>query len=206
MKLNLPNKLTILRMCLIPIFLFFMLVGFIHPIVQRIIVATLFVGTAITDMLDGKIARKYNLITDFGKFLDPLADKLMVFGAFIGLTYMYRNEKTFCLLMVIAFFVVLFRELAVTSLRMVANNATGIVIAANWMGKVKTVSQIVFVMCALLEPVVIGELFGWIHPFFKTVADLQIITYASMAFMVLMTLWSGINYFKAYFPHIDPRK
>ena len=206
MKLNLPNKLTILRMCLIPVFLFFMLVGFIHPIAQRIIVATLFVGTAITDMLDGKIARKYNLITDFGKFLDPLADKLMVFGAFIGLTYMYRNEKTFCLLMVIAFFVVLFRELAVTSLRMVANNATGIVIAANWMGKVKTVSQIVFVMCALLEPVVIGELFGLIHPFFKTVSDMQIITYSSMAFMTLMTVWSGINYFKAYFPHIDPRK
>ena len=108
--------------------------------------------------------------------------------------------------MVIASFVVIFRELAVTSLRMVANNATGIVIAANWMGKVKTVSQVVFVMCALLEPVVIGELFGLIHPFFHTVADMQIITYTAMAFMTLMTVWSGINYFKAYFPHIDPRK
>ena len=206
MKLNLPNKLTVLRMCLIPVFLFFMLVGFIPWIAQRIIIATLFVGTAITDMLDGKIARKHNLITDFGKFLDPLADKLMVFGAFLGLIYMYRIDFTFCLLMVIASFVVIFRELAVTSLRMVANNASGIVIAANWMGKVKTVSQVVFVMCALLEPVVIGELFGLIHPFFHTVADMQIITYTAMAFMTLMTVWSGINYFKAYFPHLDPRK
>jgi CDP-diacylglycerol--glycerol-3-phosphate 3-phosphatidyltransferase len=206
MKLNLPNKLTILRMCLIPIFLFFMLVDFIPWIPQRIIIAALFVGTAITDMLDGKIARKHNLITDFGKFLDPLADKLMVFGAFLGLIYMYRIDYTFCLLMVIASFIVIFRELAVTSLRMVANNASGIVIAANWMGKVKTVSQVVFVMCALLEPVVIGELFGLIHPFFHTVADMQIITYTAMAFMTLMTVWSGINYFKAYFPHIDPRK
>ena len=206
MNLNLPNKLTVLRMCLIPVFLFFMLFEMIPWIAQRIIVATLFVGTAITDMLDGKIARKYNLITDFGKFLDPLADKLMVFGAFLGLIYMYRADYTFCLLMVISAFVVIFRELAVTSLRMVANNATGVVIAANWMGKVKTVSQIVFVMCALLEPVVIGELFGLIHPFFQTFADLQILTYASMVFMTLMTIWSGINYFKAYFPHIDPRK
>ncbi|MBE6637882.1 MAG: CDP-diacylglycerol--glycerol-3-phosphate 3-phosphatidyltransferase [Ruminococcaceae bacterium] len=204
--MNLPNKLTILRMCLIPVFLFFMLVSFIHPIAQRIIAAALFVGTAITDMLDGKIARKYNLITDFGKFLDPLADKLMVFGAFLGLIYMYRNDKIFCLLMVIASFVVIFRELAVTSLRMVANNASGIVIAANWMGKVKTVSQIVFVMCVLLEPVVLGDFLGYFIPFFRTIADMQVLSYASMAFMVLMTLWSGINYFKAYFPHIDPRK
>ena len=96
MNLNLPNKLTVLRMCLIPVFLFFMLFEMIPWIAQRIIVATLFVGTAITDMLDGKIARKYNLITDFGKFLDPLADKLMVFGAFLGLIYMYRADYTCC--------------------------------------------------------------------------------------------------------------
>ena len=152
MKLNLPNKLTILRMCLIPVFLFFMLVGFIPWIAQRIIVAALFLGTAITDMLDGKIARKHNLITDFGKFLDPLADKLMVFGAFIGLGYIYRGEGLFSLLLVIAFFVVLFRELAVTSLRMVANNASGVVIAANWMGKVKTVSQITILRMLPLFP------------------------------------------------------
>lgn len=206
MKMNLPNRLTVLRMCLIPVFLFFMLVGVLHPILQRSIAAALFLGTAITDMLDGKIARKHNLVTDFGKFLDPLADKLMVFGAFLGLIYMHRTTGIFCLLLVIASFIVIFRELAVTSLRMVANSATGVVIAANWMGKVKTVSQIVFVMCALLEPVVIGELFGLIHPFFKTFADMQIITYLSMAFMVLMTVWSGINYFKAYWPHINPEK
>lgn len=204
--MNLPNKLTVLRMCLIPVFLTFMLADFLPWIPQRIIAAVLFLGTAITDMMDGRIARKHNLVTDFGKFLDPLADKLMVFGAFLGLIYMYRHDEAFCLLMVIASFVVIFRELAVTSLRMVANNASGIVIAANWMGKVKTVSQVVFVMCALLEPVVIGELFGMIHPFFVTVADLQIITYTAMAFMTLMTVWSGLNYFIAYFPHIDPRK
>ena len=206
MKMNLPNKLTVLRMCLIPVFLVFMLIDFIPWIPQRIIVASLFLGTSITDMLDGRIARKHNLVTDFGKFLDPLADKLMIFGAFLGLIYMYRMDDTFSLFMVTASFIVIFRELAVTSLRMVANNASGIVIAANWMGKVKTVSQVVFVMCALLEPVVIGELFGLIHPFFQTVADMQIITYTAMAFMTLMTVWSGINYFKAYFPHIDPRK
>ena len=206
MKMNLPNRLTVLRMCLIPVFLFFMLVSFLHPILQRSIAAALFLGTAITDMLDGKIARKHNLVTDFGKFLDPLADKLMVFGAFLGLIYMYRGAGVFQLLLVISSFVVIFRELAVTSLRVVANSASGVVIAANWMGKVKTVSQIVFVMCALLEPVVIGELLGYFLPFFKTFADMQIITYLSMAFMVLMTVWSGINYFKAYWPHINPEK
>ena len=205
--MNLPNKLTVLRMCLIPVFLFFMLADFIDPILQRSIAAALFLGTAITDMLDGKIARKYNLVTDFGKFLDPLADKLMVFGAFLGLIYMYRGaDNAFQLLLVIASFVVIFRELAVTSLRMVANSASGVIIAANWMGKVKTVSQIVFVMCALLEPVVIGKLLGYFIPFFESFAKWQILTNLSMAFMVVMTVWSGINYFKAYWPHINPEK
>ena len=84
--MNLPNKLTCLRMALIPFFLFFLIFPeIIGEDLSRIIAAAIFAVTAYTDMLDGKIARKYNLVTDFGKFMDPLADKLMVFGAMIGI-------------------------------------------------------------------------------------------------------------------------
>ena len=156
-------------MCLIPVFLFFMLIGFLHPIVQRIIVATLFVGTAITDMLDGKIARKYNLITDFGKFLDPLADKLLTIAAMA----MFCEWGAFPAW---ALMIVLTREFAVSGLRMVAG-PKGKVIAAGKSGKFKTASSMIG-LCALMA--------------FPTVAWLA---WLVIGMIVVTTVYSGVEYF-----------
>lgn len=215
--MNLPNKLTVGRICIIPVFMIFMLIPLPFPgnaeLICRCVAAFFFLAAAITDHLDGKIARKYNLITDFGKFLDPLADKMMVLGAVIGLTVLagkdpstegdvyFRLTAAFC-------FIVLFRELAVTSLRLAASGSKGVVIAANILGKVKTVTQIVFVMTALLEPVVLGELLGNVCGigFFADVAAHHILSYITMGAASVMTVWSGLNYFKAYFPLINSNK
>ena len=209
--MNLPNKLTVLRMCLIPLFLVFMIFPFTFPygeLVSRALAAAVFVGTAITDYWDGHLARKYGLITDFGKFLDPLADKMMVLGAMLGLLVLYAPDTSlsgsiFLKLLAISSFLVLFRELAVTSLRLAASGSGGVVIAANKLGKVKTVTQIVFVMVALLEPVVFGWFFRWIWAPLGYVSDWHILGYASMIVMAVMTVWSGLAYFKAYFPLIN---
>ena len=204
--MNLPNKLTCLRMAMIPFFLFFLifpeLCGFT---VSRIIAAVLFALTAYTDMLDGKIARKHNLVTDFGKFMDPLADKLMVFGAMFGILILNRQDPSLILysvfgtssavlftkIFVWCAFIIVFRELAVTSMRMIVSNAEGIVIAANIFGKIKTVSQIIGIVVIILEPIVWGGL---------------IASYVMLAVMVFSTLFSGYSYFKAYWPHINSNK
>ena len=207
--MNLPNKLTCLRMILIPFFLFFMIFPNICGFVlSRLISAALFGVTAYTDFLDGRIARKYNLITDFGKFMDPLADKLMVFGAMIGIIVMTyetgvsnvksllgeissQNSYIFAKIFAFAAFIIIFRELAVTSMRLVVSNSEGIVVAANIFGKMKTVSQIIGVVIILLEPIV------W---------DKYIASYVCTVIMIMTTLYSGYNYFKAYWPHINSNK
>ncbi len=200
-KLNLPNKLTVLRFCLVPIFMVVMMLP-INDTVSRIVSAFLFIMTALTDMLDGKIARKHNLITDFGKFMDPLADKFMVFGAMLAILTKYHGDDTFRITFMIAASIVILRELAVTSIRLVANSATGVVIAASMLGKIKTVTQIVCISTILLEPVVMGFIFG----LFGAEYPFPFLTYLTMAAMTVMTLWSGIDYIKAYWGHLDPTK
>lgn len=206
MKLNLPNKLTVLRLCLVPIFLVIgMLPDTVIPFyISCVICAALFIGTALTDMFDGKIARRDNLITDFGKFLDPVADKFMVIGALFVILYKFENLK---LPMIITLIIIVFRELAVTSMRLVVSTGEGIVIAANYLGKIKTVSQIVFISTVFLEPVV-----EYIVELIVGGADNNIIhgiyplTWLSMLFTIIMTVWSGINYIKAYWKYLDPEK
>ncbi len=180
---------------MVPIYMVVMFLP-IDDTLKRIIVAALFLITALTDFLDGHIARKRGLITDFGRFLDPVADKIMIFAAMCGLVIMNLEDKIFVLCLLISAFIFFFREIAVTSLRMIASSSKGIVIAAGISGKVKTVSQIVFVMLALLEPIIM-DAFG---------VELLVGTYVSMAFMTVMTIWSGIIYFKGYFPLINPNK
>lgn len=195
--MNLPNKLTCARMALIPFFLFFLIFPeIIGEDLSRIVAAAIFAVTALTDMLDGKIARKYNLVTDFGKFMDPLADKLMVFGAMIGILILntVRDQEAmniFNKVFAVAAFIIIFRELAVTSMRMVVSSAEGIVIAANIFGKMKTVSQIIGIIVILIEPIF---------------NDVPVISYVMLGIMVFTTLFSGINYFKAYWPHINSNK
>lgn len=195
--MNLPNKLTLLRVALVPVFVVVMTVGIPAPWVN-IIAAAVFGVTSLTDMLDGKIARKYDLVTDFGKFMDPVADKFMVFSALITMlandAFSYMRVLLLCLTLV-----VIFRELAVTSLRMVVSGkASATALAANMLGKIKTVSQITFILTALLEPVI----FGYI-PVVNIVAEYHILTYATMAFMAVMTVWSGLNYARAYGKFLD---
>lgn len=191
--MNLPNKLTLLRVILVPAFVIIMTVGIASPL-SNIIGAAVFLITSLTDMLDGKIARKYNLVTDFGKLMDPLADKFMVFASMITLLiadgYEYMRP-----VLLWATLIVILRELAVTSMRLVVSGkASATSLAANSLGKIKTVSQIVFIMTALLEPV----LFGTLIPFLSVIAEYHILTYLTLAFMSVMTVWSGTNYLIGY--------
>ncbi len=196
-KLNLPNKLTVLRMVLIPVYLVFTVCPILTDTASRIVGAVLFCLISLTDMLDGKIARKYNLITDFGKFLDPLADKLLVISAMLSILIVNRGDSLFCMIFVWAVFIVFLRELSVTSLRMIASSRENVVIAANFAGKLKTVSQMVGIVIILLEPVIIPQgLFGGV----------PILSYIFTAVICITTIWSGIGYFKAYMPLLDPEK
>lgn len=193
MKLNLPNKLTLIRIVMVPLFM----VAILAPIfesdaVSRIVAFGIFVITALTDMLDGKIARKYNLITNFGKFMDPLADKFMVFGALLCILVKYTYLTN---VFVWAAAIVMFRELAVTSIRLVVAGQNNIVVAASWLGKVKTVSQVVCICTIILEPVVLP---------FAIFRDMHLLSYITMAFMTLMTVWSGYDYLKTYWKYIKP--
>ena len=195
--MNLPNRLTVMRLLLVPVIMVFILFQIIGQPWSNIVAAALFLAASLTDMLDGKLARKYDLITDFGKFLDPLADKFLVIGAMLSLCSI--TGGIYQRLLIIATIIVVFRELAVTSLRLLVSGASGVVIAANILGKIKTTTQIVFVMSALLEPVVWSII--W-----EDLIEYNIITYPAMAVMTVMTVWSGINYIKSYWKYLDPKK
>ncbi len=147
--MNLPNKLTVARIILVPFFVAALLINF--PL-NNLAALALFGAASITDLLDGKIARKRGLVTDFGKFADPLADKILVISALLCFVQLGLCD---C----VAVIIVLFREFAVTSIRLIAASK-GKVIAANIWGKVKTVTQMVAIICVLVMQIVldIGEL------------------------------------------------
>ena len=139
--MNLPNKLTIMRIIMTPIFMLALLLDFpFHYGIALI----LFIAASLTDMFDGKIARKQNLITDFGKFLDPLADKMLTTAPFLGFIALDIGYGITWIV-----FIVLFREFLVSSLRLVAVSSGGKVIAANIWGKLKTVFQMIAIIFAL---------------------------------------------------------
>ena len=197
--MNLPNKLTVLRLILVPIFVIIMMVS--SALWASAVGLALFIIASLTDMLDGKIARKYNLITDFGKFMDPLADKFMVIGAMFVILYRslsLYSDKLFSNIFFWAFMIVIFRELAVTSIRLVVSGSSGIVVAANMLGKIKTCTQIACVICCIAEPVIYG-LLGKETTFLP-------VSLATAALMLIFTLWSGINYIVSYWKYLDPEK
>ncbi len=138
MKLNLPNKLTVARIIATPIFMLLLLWDFTGHYIAALL---LFIAAALTDMFDGKYAREHNLVTDFGKFLDPLADKMLTTAAFIGFTVKGIGYGIGWIL-----FIVLFREFLISSLRLVAVSSGGKVIAANIFGKLKTVMQMIAII------------------------------------------------------------
>ncbi len=142
--MNLPNKLTVARILLVPFFVAVLLIDF--PL-NNLAALALFGAASITDLLDGKIARKQGLITDFGKFADPLADKILVISALLCFVQLGLCD---C----VAVIIVLFREFTVTSIRLIAASK-GKVIAANIWGKVKTVTQMVAIICVLVMQIIL---------------------------------------------------
>lgn len=203
-KMNLPNKLTVLRLCLVPVMIAVMVLpdSLVPELVTGIAGAFLFIFASVTDMLDGKIARKHHLVTDFGKLMDPLADKFMVIGALAVIVYRYDALRP---VFIWAMLIVVFRELAVTSLRLVASTSGGVVVPANMLGKIKTVTQIVCVSAAIIEPMLyeIPFLRNFLPAWWVQYTPL---TYLCCAAMVLFTVWSGINYFVGMWKYLDPEK
>ena len=192
-KMNVPNTLSLIRALLVPVFVATLLFMRDIPIWCCVVPTIVYILTGLTDMLDGKIARKYNLVTDFGKFIDPLADKFMVIGSAIAILVwmMLLGENTLALVFVWVVLVILLRELGVTSLRLVVAGKSGIVVAASMLGKIKTVSQMAGTVIIIMEPII---------PYF---AENHILSYVSMGIMAFTTLFSGLDYLKAYMPHLS---
>ena len=163
--MNLPNKLTLLRIILIPAFMVVLYWGFPGA---NYVALGIFILASLTDMLDGKIARKYNLVTDFGKFADPLADKMLVTAAMLWFVEIGQMPAWALLLVIV-------REFAVSGLRMIASDK-GRVIAAGWSGKVKTASTMVCIVLMFLP------ISGWLNA-------------VCVAVIALTTLYSGVEYF-----------
>lgn len=141
--MNLPNKLTVLRVIMIPFFVAALLYDGGANQNMRYVAAALFIIASLTDMLDGKIARKYNLVTNFGKFMDPLADKLLVCSALICMIEL-RELPAWMVIIIIS------REFIISGFRLVASDS-GIVIAASYWGKFKTVSQMFMIIFLILD-------------------------------------------------------
>ncbi len=140
--MNLPNKLTVLRVCMVPVFVFLMLWnGFGDS--GKYVAAAIFILASATDWLDGYLARKNNLVTDFGKFMDPIADKLLVCSAMICLV---EKEALAAWIVII----IIGREFIISGFRLVASDK-GVVIAASYWGKFKTVFQMIMVILLILD-------------------------------------------------------
>ena len=174
--MNLPNKLTVLRVIMVPFFVFFMLTD-VGGAANKWIALVLFIVASLTDMLDGKIARKYNIVTNFGKFMDPLADKLLVCSAMICLIPLGKLPTAVVI-------VIIAREFVISGFRLVASDS-GVVIAASYWGKFKTNFQMFAIILLMLN---LGENFpayaGGIH-----IAE-QILIYIAL----ILTIVSLVDY------------
>ena len=195
-SLNVPNTLSLIRVFMVPAFVATLIFMRDIPVWGIVVPLIIYALTALTDMLDGQIARRCNLVTDFGKFIDPLADKFMVLSSMIAMLVwmILRNEVVMSIIFVWVVLIILLRELGVTSLRLVVAGKSGIVVAASWLGKIKTVSQMVGTVIILVEPMI---------PYF---CDNHILSYVCMGIMAFTTLFSGLDYLKAYLPYINSNK
>ncbi len=200
--MNIPNRLTVGRIFMIPVFVVFLVYNFFADAdISRIISASLFVLAAFTDFLDGYIARSRGLVTDFGKFMDPLADKFLILGAMFAICfsdYIFDYESVISIDIIRHVFfwtaiVVVFRELAVTSMRLVVAKSSGAVIAASMLGKIKTTTQIIGVTVVIIEPVILPGCCG-------------VLTLATSVLMLFFTVLSGVNYIATYWKFINTNK
>ncbi len=195
--MNLPNKLSLLRIILVPVTMLFMLPvniygwqpegwnAFINSNGMTV-AAAVFIIASLTDMADGKIARKYNLITDLGKFLDSLADKILVISIMLALVWLGRLSP-------IMVMIIILREFAVSGLRMIAASK-GEVIAARMIGKVKTVTQMVAIIYIMFEPLLL-KIFGLgFNGYPLEISAVTIVGDVLFDICVIMTIVSGIDY------------
>lgn len=165
--MNLPNKLTMFRVVLIPFFVLFMLASITS--VDKWIALGIFIVASLTDLLDGKIARKYNLVTNFGKFMDPLADKLLVCSALICLVALSKIPAWIVI-------VIIAREFIISGFRLIASD-NGVVIAASYWGKFKTTFQMIMICLMIAD-----------------IQAIQIVTDVVMWIALILTVVSLVDY------------
>ena len=193
--MNLPNKLTIARIIMTPLFMAAMMLDFRH---HYLVALVLFCVASFTDYLDGNIARSRGLVTNFGKFLDPLADKMLTTAAFLAFL-----AKGFGYGIGWVLFIVLFREFMIASLRLVAvSSETKKVIPANMWGKLKTVSQMIAIILGVALLYVFDTFTLSITMIDVLMTAFDIVLWVSTAFAVI----SGVIYMKDSFEFIDPSK
>ena len=193
--MNTPNKLTVGRIIATTFFMAALMIDFPFHYTAALI---LFIAASLTDMIDGKMARKYNMITDFGKFLDPLADKMLTTAAFLGFIKMGIGWQVTWIA-----FIVLFREFLISSLRLVVVSSGGKVIAANMWGKCKTVSQMAGIIFALFCYVLISD-FNIGNAAF--VAGCNIIISILFWVSAVLCIISGVIYLLDSRDFVDPTK
>lgn len=184
--MNLPNRLTMLRIILIPFMVFFYLADFIPYGIGKIVAIAIFIIASVTDLLDGKIARKRNLVTDLGKFLDPIADKLLTATAFLLIMADGTIPAPWGVIVVA---IIIAREYTVSALRQIAATK-GIVLAADMWGKIKTVVQMIALPMSML--VAYLKICGYAST--AVVLVFAIISYVLIGFATLLTVMSGIHY------------
>lgn len=194
--MNLPNKLTVLRVILVPVFLIFAYVSAIPY--HYILALVVFAAASITDMLDGKIARKHNLVTNFGKFLDPLADKILVISALMA----FVDIKDYRL-SAIPVIIIIIREFTVSGLRLVTASE-GVVVAAGIWGKLKTAFTMVGIVAVLLclsiryDFAVSPESCAWD----SVMLGCNVVIWIA----AVLTIISGAVYLKGYWKYINPKE
>ncbi|MCD8294731.1 MAG: CDP-diacylglycerol--glycerol-3-phosphate 3-phosphatidyltransferase [Clostridia bacterium] len=195
--MNFPNRLTIVRVILIPIFILFYFVPFPG---HYFVALAVFIISTLTDMADGRIARKYNLISDFGKLLDPIADKVLVLSAFVCFisdTSIFYDNSTFgswgLILAGIGVVLIIAREIMVAGIRLVAADK-GIAIAADWFGKIKTVTQYISIFVLLFGTGLMNVASGSGTAVYSTGLYFDYLGFAVMMLSVVFTVISGVNY------------
>ncbi len=192
-NMNLPNRLTVARIITTPIFMLCLLWEF--PF-NNFVAMLIFIAASLTDLFDGQYARRHNMVTDFGKFLDPLADKMLTTAAFIGFVAKGVGYQSVWIL-----FIVLFREFMVSSIRLIAVSSGGKVIAANFWGKLKTVSQMTAIIYVLFAEGVKGAFdIPLLH------AVLNIFTDLFLWVSALLCIVSGVIYLKDNLSLLNPEK
>lgn len=179
--MNIANKLTLIRVVLVPVFLVFLLYDAI-PFAD-VLALIVFIAASFTDFVDGYLARKYKMVTNFGKFADPLADKLLVSAALIGLCALQRLNPWFA-------FIIIAREFIVTGLRIVAISS-GKVIAAGMAGKIKTVLQLFAIIFLLFDKIYTIQIGG------------VALSFILVILAVIMTVYSGVEYVAKNWSMID---